>query len=183
MNKYNFKQVAKWFVDKYNEDTNKEKSVLTKTKLHNLMYYAKGLFYVFQNDSFFDGIFLVSNNGVKCKELASLFSEKNDSLENIFADEKPITNVLVVVTLDFVYQKIGSITEEKLAEIMKEEKLISGKEVSEKINEEKLAEDFRETYLQDEQTNKFNIMRDEIVDIISFMTYKKYDKAFRVLGQ
>ena len=178
-NKYTFRQVAKWFVDKSVE----EKKNLSKSKLHKLMYYAKGLYYVFQNESFFDGTFLVSNDGVKCKELSVLLKENNDSLENIFAEDKSITNVIVVVTLDFVYQKIGSFSDERILEFMQEDELIAGKENSEKINEEKLAESFREIYLQDEQTNKFGIMRDEIVDIISFITFKKYDKAFRVLGQ
>ena len=181
MNKYSFKQVAKYFVMKAKEDANG--SVLTKSKLHKLMYYAKGFYYVFQNESFFDGTFLVTNNGVKCKELATFFLENNDNLENIFVSESDITNVMLVVNLDFVYQKIGTLSDEEILEIMQEDELIAGKETNDKINEEKLAAYFRETYIQDEQTNKFGIMRDEIVDIISFMTYKKYDKAFKVLGK
>ena len=181
MNKYSFKQVAKYFVMKAKEDASG--NALNKSKLHKLMYYAKGFYYVFQNESFFDGTFLVSSNGVKCKELATLFAENNDNLENIFANENDITNVMIIVNLDFVYQKIGLLSDDKILEIMQEDELIAGKEVNAKISEEKLAEYFRETYLQDEQTNKFGIMRDEIVDRISFMTYKKYDKAFRVLGK
>ena len=181
MNEYSFKQIAKYFVTKAKEDANG--NTLSKSKLHKLMYYAKGFYYVFQNESFFDSTFLVSSNGVKCKELAILFAENNDNLENVFASENDITNVMIIANLDFVYQKIGSLSDDKILEIMQQDELISGKEVNSKIIEENIAKYFRETYLQDEQTNKFGIMRDEIVDMISFMIYKKYDKAFSVLAK
>lgn len=181
--KYTFKQVAKWFVDKSNENNMQ----LTKSKLQKLMYYAKGFYYVFANESFFDATFVSSKTGVNVLELSKLLKESSDTLENTLSNEKLIldnSKDVINVTLDFVFFKIADLSDEKLSEIMcSEGELTFEYADGEKIPEDRIAEHFREKYLSDEQNNKFGVLREEIVEIMSFRTLRKYEKAFKVLAQ
>lgn len=179
MNKFNLKQIAKWYVDKFNEAG----KVLSKKKLHSLIYFSKGFYYVFQDESFFDASFIVSNSGVTCKELAFILRENDDDFSKAFNNESSINNALIIILLNFVYEKIGDVSDEKLSKVLKEDEILKDKNVSDKLSEDEISLKFRDCYLQDVQTNQLNITRNEIVQIISLMTYKKYDKAFKELAK
>lgn len=180
--KYTLSQVANWFINKSNEN----KITLSPSKLQNLIYYAKGFYYVFANESFFDATFVASNSGIKIPELSNKL-DSNKPLIALFSNEKTIvdnSNDIIYVTLDYVFYKIASLSDERISEIIKlKNELPSKFNADEKIPETEIASHFREKYLNDEQNNEFGVLRDEIVDIMSFRTYRKYNKAFKVLAK
>lgn len=185
MEKYTFKQVAKWFINKATDDTKNGGVYLTKSKLQRLMYYAKGFYYVFMDEDFFECSIIASKNGPTVKELSPFLKkyESNDSIVNEFEDEKIINNAIAVKVLEFVYEKINKIEIEKLNTYAKEEDPWKNSVPSSKISEDSISNYFRNTYLADELKNNFEITDKDMLLTINYIVLKKYDKAFRVLAK
>lgn len=178
--KYTFKQVAKWFINKSLENN----APLSKSKIHKLMYYSKGFYYVFVNEEFFENNFIASKNGPRLKDL-SLYLKKYDKVvtQNDFLDEKDIKNAFVLKMLEFVYEKIAKVQDLNLEKYSMEEEPYSSTEIDLKINEEKINKYFREIYMNDDIHTNFEISREDILLMFNFKTLVKYDKAMRVLAQ
>ena len=178
--KYNFKQIAKWFINKSFESN----IPISKSKIHKLMYYTKGFYYVFVNEELFENNFIASKNGPRLKDLSLILKKYYKNItENEFFEEKDIKNAFVVKLLEFIYEKIGKIDELVLENYSKEEEPYKSTEQDLKINEEKICKYFREKYINDEVQTNFEISREDILLMFNFKTLTKYEKAMRVLAE
>ena len=179
--KYTFKQIANYFIKKSFEN----KTPISKSRLHKLMYYTKGFYYVFENEELFENSFISSKNGPKLKDL-SLILKKYENLitENDFLTEKEIKNPFILKFLDFIFEKLNKFDDKKLEELSLEDEPIKITEISLKINEEQISKYFREIYLNnDSLKGNLQIPEEEIILMFNYKTLIKYEKAMKVLAQ
>lgn len=165
----NIKNLVEWARQK-----SKSKGTNLNHKMLNIfLFYAKGFFYVFENDSLF-----VENIKVKNSLPYVEFMEFETSHEYIEELNQETKNIL-----EFVFDNIFKFDENTILMFAKSDlqKINTNKDGV--INEQDFCTKFRSQYLTDEQNNNFKITRSQIVDMMSKNVFTKYNKAFKKLAE
>ncbi len=148
-NKSTSKQVAKWFIDRAALDVKNGGDYLTQLKLQKLLYYAKGFFYVFQNDSLFEERFKAQKYGPVLQSVANVVSKyKRDPIKSEFADINDIENPVITNILEFVYNNVSRVYDvSKLIDCTHKELPWRSTQEKRVIKEDLIEKYFKETYL------------------------------------
>ena len=179
--KYTIKEISKWFIERklYENDEN-----LTYNKLQKLLFYSKAFGFVLANDNIMVESALLTENGVEFEDVLAFESdEKLEDVLNLLKDEKSIADKEVGAVLEYVFEKFDEFSEEELSINSSKELANLNIKAGEIIKDEEIKKLYRELYVSDNPQNDYNLTREDIIDGISFVIYKKYDKAFKVLGQ
>ena len=183
--KYTAKEIAKWFINRAAKDINNGGEYLTQLKLQKLMYYAKGFYYVFENDSLFNEKVSAQKFGPVVKDLVKdLKTYGRGPIVNEFTNECDIKNPIVLNILNFVYDKVGMYSTHTLVEFTHSESPWNEvKTLGCNISEEVISDFFRNMYLDIKENNHFHISENEIYALITKNNLIKYRKAFENLAQ
>lgn len=165
------KLIAKWFL----ECGNKNNVVLSKDKLCMLLYYAKGFYYIACHEELFSENIIKIDSGVDIEGLC--FNDLNNvNLDNL--EER------IKIVLEFVYEKVGMIDEEKLLSILKNETLYQNCEYGYKISGAEIEFFFKSVYVEpDEIISEFNITGGDIFLLVGKLVFNKYHDAFKELAK
>ena len=184
--KVTVKQVAKWFVNRASQDVEKKVGeYLTQLKLQKLMYYAKGFYYVFEDENLFESGIFSQKYGPVVKDLISgLKTYGNGQIKKEFIDEEDIEDEKVLLVLEFVYKYVAQYSAGKLVDFTHAEapwKLTNEKE---QISEDLIKSYFRSTYLENFDTNNLlNIKEQDVFNVIYLNLLKTHKKAFKELAE
>lgn len=185
MNKqtYTAKQVAKWFVERAGKDVEFGGEYLTQLKLQKLLYYAKGFFYVFENEPLFkDSIYSQKFGPVVKAVVDDLKPFAYDPIVTLFGSEDDIQDPSVLRILEFVYEKVGQFSAKKLVTFTHQEDPWVESKVGCLIKDEKIADFFKKEYLNSD-ANKFDISRTEIIELTYDNILNKNIEAFKELAK
>ena len=182
--KYSAKQIAKWLIDRAAVETKNGGEYLTQLKLQKLLYYAKGFFYVFENEQLFTDELKAQKYGPVVMSIVSDIKKYgSDSIKEEFTDAEPIKDKSVVSFLEFIYQSIASFyAAKKLVNLTHSEKPWQTTTNGQVIKEELIRDYFRNTYLSNDDTN-WIVSRDNLLEAMACYNVKKYEKAYKVLSQ
>lgn len=180
------KEVAKWFIDRAAQDVKANSGeYLTQLKLQKLMYYAKGFYYVFEDEKLFDAAIYSQKYGPVVSELVSdLKIYKNDQIKKEFQKERPIKDASVLYVLDFVYKFVAQYSAGKLIDFTHSEAPWQQTVEKHQINEDLIKKYFRSTYLDNfNQNNQLNIKQQDIFNTAYLNILHTYKPAFEELAK
>ena len=110
--KYSFKQVVKWFIERTLKDIG---TIPSYYKLQIYLYYSKCFSYVFCNDSFFDGQVKKVGSILVIQEFDDYMSRYNYVVNyKLFQNEPTIYDEISKIVLNFVYETLKKIDDERL---------------------------------------------------------------------
>ena len=187
MESYSAEQIAKWFAVK----AKNEKKSISYEKLQKFTYYFNNFALLFLNECVVNTKFILTENGFVSDDLIKLF-KKNDFVidETLLKNESDINSEICVKILEFVYDKLIKFDDETLINLSKLETEFVIHNDKKTANSDKIIAKnddilsfYREIYLSDAVNNGFDITRDDIVSMISYVVLKKYEKAFRELAK
>jgi uncharacterized phage-associated protein len=184
---YSAEQIAKWFIDKSAAEVKNGGEYLTQLKLQKLLYYAKGFFYVFENEPLFEEEFKAQKFGPVLQSVANVVSKyKREPIKSEFKDVKSIQDKNVLNFLEFIYKNIASVyAAKKLVEFTHNERPWKETEEKHKIDDNLICSYFRDTYLSDTDSNANDLpVSDEKLFLaLSDYNVSKFNKAYKVLAQ
>lgn len=183
--KYSAKEIAKWFINRANEDIANGGEYLTQLKLQKLMYYAKGFYYVFENEKLFNEKIYAQKFGPVVNVLVDdLKKYGKGPIAEEFKEQADIEDPVILNVLNFVYDNVGIYTARKLVEFTHNETpWCSAKKIGQNILEETISDFFRNEYLQKKDNNAFHISENDIYTLITKNNLIKYNEAFKNLAQ
>lgn len=163
--------IVKWFLD-YG---NKNNVVLSKDKLCMLLYYAKGFYYIACHEELFSENIIKIDSGVDVQGVCF------DDLDNVNLDG---LEDKIKIVLEFVYEKVGVIDEEKLLSILKNETLYQNCECGYQISGMEIESFFKSIYIEpDEVVSEFDITGGDIFYLVGKLVLNKYNDAFKALAK
>lgn len=178
------KQVAKWLIERAASETKNGGEYLTQLKLQKLLYYAKGFFYVFENEPLFDDELKAQQYGPVVQSIVSDVKKyHSDPIKEEFVDIEPIKDKSIITFLEFIYKNIASFYDtKKLVDLTHAEKPWQSTPKGQIIKENLIRDFFRGTYLGEDETN-WIISRDNLLSAMTYHNVKKYEKAYKVLSK
>ncbi len=118
--RYTAKQVANWFINRFNQDVPNGGEYLTQLKLQKLMYFAQGFSLALENTALFKGDIVHRQYGPVVADLASYFMANNqgaDPIKNLIPADKIEFTKKDEALLESVYKRFGQFSAYKLVEI------------------------------------------------------------------
>lgn len=182
---YTAKEIAKWFIQRAAKDAKNGGEYLTQLKLQKLMYYAKGFYYVFENNKLFPEKIEAQKLGPVVPSLVSTIKKYSyNPIIDEFKNEKDITDEVVLNVLNFVYEKVGQFSAKKLVDCTHNESPWKNVQIKDTITEDSISDYFKNTYLKNlSKDNDFEITDSEIYNIIFKNTVLKNKEAFMELAK
>ena len=178
--KYSLKQVAKWFIERSMKDVG---SIPSYYKLQIYLYYTKCFSYVFCNDCFFDGQVEKVGSILVIKEFDDYMVKYNYAVSyKIFQNEPTINDEVTKSVLNFVYETLKKIDDERLLGVYHLETMLY-QTTQPFVSDEQIYITSQKIYLNDKIDNNLGITRKDIVAKINEIILKKYDTAFSVLAR
>ena len=180
------KEVAKWFIDRAAQDVKaKCGEYLTQLKLQKLMYYAKGFYYVFEDEKLFDAGIFSQKYGPVVNELVGVLKEYgNGQIKKEFSKENNIKNEKILYVLEFVYKFVAQYSAGKLIDFTHAETPWQQTVERRQISEDLIKEYFRSNYLENfNENNQLNIKQQDIFNAAYLNILNTYKPAFEELAQ
>lgn len=179
------KQVAKWLINKATAETKNGGEYLTQLKLQKLLYYAKGFFYVFENEPLFNDSMKAIRLGPVVPSIVNVIKKyESNSIKEEFVNEESIKDKSVIAFLEFIYENIASIyAAQKLVNLTHQETPWLQTKHGSLINENLVRDYFRNTYLSEKETDKWVVSRNELLSAMTKHNVKKFEKAYKELAR
>ena len=127
---------------------------------------------------------VLTERGVEFNDVPKF--EKGTALEDVLSALQSVKSVgdkEVNAVLEYVFEKFDEFSEDELNKYSVKELSKLNIKIGDNIKNEDLQKLYREIYVNDNPQKDYNLTREDIIDGISFVVYKKYDKAFKVLGK
>lgn len=177
-------QVAKWFICRANEDAKNGGDYFSPLRLNLFMYYAKGFYYVFKDESLFDSLISVKENAVLINSIARETKRYGANIiKRCFSNEKNIQDKQVLNVLNFVYSNLSKFSTAYLFKNLKgEQTWKNALKNNNIISNEDISEYFKKEFLSDDG-NKFDIPVTDIKIVFENNVFIQYDGAFRELAK
>lgn len=180
------KEVAKWFIMRAGKDAeNNCGDYLTQLKLQKLMYYAKGFFYVFENEKLYDSFIYARQLGPVVNSISAELKpyHKNPIIKE-FNEQKDITDERFLYVLEFVYKNVAQYSAFKLVDFTHSEEPWRKTKTGEVIKEDLIRNYFRDTYIDNfNENNDLNIKKEEILSTTYKNILNTYLPAFKELAK
>lgn len=179
------KQIAKWFVDRASKSTAFGGEFLTQLKLQKLMYYAKGFYYVFENQPLFKEKIVAQNYGPVVPSLvASIKPFGYDPIKSCFESEPDIKDEKILEFLEFVFEKVAQFSAGKLVDLTHAETPWQNTKIGKEIASEAICDYFTKNYKQHFDTNNpFGITEEDIINFTFSQILKDNEDAFLELAK
>ena len=179
------KQIAKWFIDRASKSTAFGGEFLTQLKLQKLMYYAKGFYYVLENQPLFKDKIVSQKLGPVVPALVpSIKPFGYDTIKSCFENEPDIKDEKILKFLEFVFDKVGQFAARKLVDLTHAETPWQNTKIGKEITPEAISNFFKENYIHNfNHNNPFGITEEDIINFTFSQILKDNEEAFLELAK
>lgn len=185
MAKYTAEQIAKWLIDRASVEAKNGGEYLTQLKLQKLLYYAKGFFYVFENEPLFDECLKAQKYGPVVQSIVTKVKKYGrEPIKSEFKEAEPIKDPKIKYFLEFIFEKISSeYTAKKLITLTHNEAPWQQTPEKNKINENLVHDFFVDTYTKNVEGNQHVVADRELFLAVTEYNAIKFAKAYEALAQ